>query len=231
MNTPALLVPRLSREPQAGSIALGGFLPAGVPGEGPIARFTNVVVRPGVVVYNLAAAPNAPARSGSRASAAADMSPAAVIRAWSLSKAFVPEETAAVPSIPGPRVLGEFQRVDAEPSGLVQLYRHVRAPESGRVAAVARVRVRAERAGLYTFDLGFSDVATVFLNGRPIFRGDGSYSFDRPRREGLIGFDNAQLYLPLAAGENELAVLVTDSFGGWGLMGRFLGKGLRVEGP
>jgi hypothetical protein len=38
------------------------------------------------------------------------------------------------------------------------------------------------------FDLGFSDVATVFVNGLQVFRGDASYSFDRPRREG-IGFD------------------------------------------
>jgi hypothetical protein len=63
-----------------------------------------------------------------------------------------------------------------------------------------------------------------------VFRGDASYSFDTPRREGLIGFDQARLYLPLVAGDNEVAVLVSDVFGGWGLMGRFVGApGLTID--
>ena len=111
----------------------------------------------------------------------------------------------------------------ADPGGLVPLDRDVRLIEGQSVsAAVARVTVRAAEAGVHTFDLGFSDVATVFLNGAPVFRGDGRYSFDRPRREGLIGFDNARLYLPLRAGDNELAIVITDTFGDWGLMGRFV---------
>jgi hypothetical protein len=60
------------------------------------------------------------------------------------------------------------------------------------------------------------------VNGRPLYRGDQSYSFDRPRREGVIGFDQARLYLPLQAGDNEVAVLLSDSFGGWGIMGRLV---------
>ena len=65
----------------------------------------------------------------------------------------------------------------------------------------ARVNVNA--AGTYAFELGFSDIATVFLNGRTVFRGDGTFTTDTPRREGLIGYDQARLYLPLAAGDNE----------------------------
>jgi hypothetical protein len=113
----------------------------------------------------------------------------------------------------------------------VPLHRHLRLPEKASAAAVvARVHVAAARAGVYPFELGFSDIATVFVNGRPVYRGDASYSFDRPRREGLIGFDQATLYLPLNAGDNELAVVVSDSFGGWGLLGRFVSsQGLTVE--
>jgi hypothetical protein len=40
------------------------------------------------------------------------------------------------------------------------------------------------------------------------------------RREGLVGFDQAQVYLPLRAGDNVLSVVVSDSFGGWAVMGR-----------
>jgi len=59
----------------------------------------------------------------------------------------------------------------------------------------------------------------VFLNGAALFTADDSYSFERPRREGLIGLDQGTVYLPLRAGENELVLAVTDVFGGWGLMG------------
>jgi hypothetical protein len=224
MSTPVLFVPQLSREPRAGSIALGAFLPANVPGQGPIARFSNVVIREGTVPSELEAV-------ASKASKP-DVPAAGVVRAWSVSQSFIPDE-ADVPALPNAQRLGEFSRVEAEPSGLVQLDRYVRVPSDRKVSdALARVRVRAAQAGVYTFDLGFSDIAVVFLNGRPVFRGDGTCSFDRPRREGLIGFDNARLYLPLTAGENDLAVLVSDTFGGWGLMGRFTNvNGLTIATP
>ncbi len=90
--------------------------------------------------------------------------------------------------------------------------------------------VRAEWAGTYRLDLGFSDIATVFVNGQPMYRGDAHYSYDAPRQDGLIGYGQASVFLPLHAGENELAVIVTDSFGGWGLQARFRNaEGLTVE--
>jgi hypothetical protein len=97
-------------------------------------------------------------------------------------------------------------------------------------SVAARLHVRADREGLRTFDLGYSDIATVFVNGRALYTGDQRYSFDTPRREGLLGLDQARLYLPLRAGDNEIVVLVSDTFGGWALMGRFVDpSGLTVE--
>jgi hypothetical protein len=147
-----------------------------------------------------------------------------------VSKSFVPEN-ADVSALPTPAVTGEFRKIDAEPGGLLELHRHVPVPKDSRVTAgVARVRIHAAAAGTYAFDLGFSDIATVFLNGRTVFRGDASYSFDRPRREGLIGYDQARLYLRLVCGNNDLSILVSDVFGGWGIMGRFHGaQGLTIE--
>lgn len=214
MTRPALVVAKLARDPRAGSISLGGFLPANVPGAGPIARFSNVIVRPDVA-FDLTKA-NVPA-----APASADPA-ATVIPAWSVSKAFVPKDQNP-PMLPGNDITGTFDTLQTEPDGLLELHRHVKIPQGTRVwAAVVRVNVRAARAGTYTFDLGFSDVAVVFVNGAPVWRGDASYSFDRPRREGLIGYDQARLYLPLRAGENDVSVVLADTFGGWGLMGRFM---------
>ena len=213
MTVPALLVPRVAREPQAGSIALGGFLPVGTPGQGPVARFSNVVVRP-EVTFDFSAASPVPVPPAP---------PSTIVRSWSVSTAFTPAEEAA-PVLPGKAVTGAFTTLETESNGLLELHRHVKIPPGSKIwAAVAQVTVHAAQAGTYAFDLGFSDFATVFVNGTPVFRGDASYSFDRPRREGLIGFDQARLYVPLRAGDNTLSVVVADVFGGWGLMGRFVG--------
>ncbi len=226
MKEPALIVPHLARDPRPGYIGLRGLLPAGVPGTGPIARFANVVVRPGAVAFDFAAALGAAAVPAPEASAKS----ATIVGSWAVSQSFVPEngDMAALPSA---TMTGEFRKIDAEPGGLLELHRYIPVPKDSRVTAgVARVRIRAAVAGTYAFDLGFSDIATVFLNGRPIFRGDATFSVDRPRREGLIGYDQARLYLPLVAGNNDLSILVSDVFGGWGIMGSFAGAhGLTID--
>jgi hypothetical protein len=205
---PALLVPRLARAPRAGYIALRASTPPGTPGSGPVARFANVRVEPDVADFAFPPAPAAAPAPG-------------VVTAWAVSRAWAPREGEDL-ALPAADSVAPFSAVRAEPSGLVQLHRSVALPEKSRAgAAVARVRVRAAQAGLRAFDLGFSDDALVLVNGKPLFRGEGSYSYDEPRREGLIGYDQARVFLPLVEGDNDLAVVVQDGFGGWGLMGRF----------
>lgn len=59
---------------------------------------------------------------------------------------------------------------------------------------------------------------------------DESYSFNLPRRQGLLGTDQLSLFLPPEQGVNELIVVVTDRFGGWGLSGRLDDKnGVALE--
>lgn len=217
---PALVVPRLARPPAPGYLALRGFAPPGS-GTGPVARFANVRITPGTPAFDFPR-PDPP-----------PVPEPGVVPAWSVSRAFaVPKDGAAPPALPAEAVVGTFSRVEAEPGGRVVLHRHVKlpTPDTRDVAAVARLRVRAAAAGLRRLDLGFSDVATVFLNGRPIFRADAHYSYDDPRREGLVHHGQASVFLPLDQGWNEISVLVSDGFGGWGLMGRFPdAAGLELE--
>jgi hypothetical protein len=224
MSKPALLVPKLAREPRAGFISLGSFVPAGTPGAGPSAKFANIVLRPDVVAFDFQAAIAAQQAAAQQPA----VSNASVITRWEVSSPFTLKPDAP-PTLPDPA--GEYRRLEAEPSGLLQLYRHLRVAESTRTAAaVARIHLRAAAATTCAFDLGFSDVATVFVNGRPHAQLDASYSFDRPRREGLIGFDQARLFLPLQAGANDLSIVLSDSFGGWGLMARTVAcTGVGVE--
>ncbi len=213
------LVANLAREPRPGYIALRAFLPPDTPGSGPVARFANVVVRANVVPFDFDSVPvdTAPPAPG-------------VVRRWAVSQAVPPGDTPPQ-ALPAAETLGAFRPADARPNGLLELHRFVTLPKGSRVGAcVARVRVRSAREGLFAFDLGFSDRATVFVNGRPLVYSDQGYRVDAPRREGLIGFDQARVYLPLQAGDNELAVLLSDGFGGWGVMGRFENpEGIELE--
>lgn len=212
---PILLVPRMARAPEAGFIALRGFVPAGTPGSGPIVSFANVRVQPGVIPYAFPAVTEA-------------APPVGVIHTWTVGDAFAAPDSALVSILPA--WIARRQRLVAERTGLLELHRHVPMPRVQRdVGVVARVRVLAEAAGVRRLDLGFSDAATVLLNGVPLVRLDASYNYEE-RRDGLIGYQQAAVYLPLKAGSNELAIIVTDRFGGWGLMGRIADRrGLRIE--
>ena len=61
----------------------------------------------------------------------------------------------------------------------------------------------------------------MFLNGRPLYEGDDTYRSRDYRFLGSIGWYDA-LHLPLEEGANELAVVVSEDFGGWGVQARLV---------
>jgi hypothetical protein len=142
-----------------------------------------------------------------------------IVPAWLVSDAFAEPE-------PAPVELGTaafegriWTRMASEPTGLVNLAR-VTGVAEGADTVWARTTIRSERAQVVAMPFGFSDRAVVYLNGRALHRGDDSYRSRDYRFLGSIGwFDTA--YLPLRAGENDLAIAVSESFGGWGIQARF----------
>lgn len=205
---PFMVIQHLARDPRAGYISIRGYLPAGVPGKGPIAAFANITVRPGVVSYDFNNLPTPPDTRNFHTRN---------IVTWEVGPAFSAPDTAVLRI--SPLWLSPMTRVPNEPEGFVQLHRHVLLPKDARVwGVVARASFAAESATIKRFDIGFSDRVTVFLNGRPIFNGDASYDYVA-RRDGLIDPSQATLYLPLRKGKNEVWVMVTDRFGGWAIMG------------
>jgi hypothetical protein len=209
---PQLVVERLRREPKAGGLEFSDSCPPGsVPKGEHVAAVSNVVLRPGYVPYDFSKSTmheNPPATG--------------VVPAWEISETFVPEK-GPVRALPEKVLRGKWQRVEAEPSGLVVLEKVVRLPEAKdveRPAVLARLVVDSPADAVKRFDFGFSDEVTVFLNGQPLFSGDAHYSHDNPRQEGLIGFWQGTLYLPLRKGRNELVLSLAEVFGGWGVMGR-----------
>ena len=216
-------VARLDHEPRAGYFGVRAFAADRKPG--PVAWYSSVRVSPEAPSLDPSLVPPAP------------KDPSGVVKAWAVSEALPPAAkppadtpSAAVVSLRPPAASG-FRAVTAEPGGLVSLLRHVKIPANAKEwATAARLHLRADKAGSRRLDLGFSDTATVYLNGTALAHLDAGYSFDNPRQEGLVHLEQSSLFLPLRAGDNELLVVVSDVFGGWAVMGRFPdGDGLEVE--
>ena len=205
---PALVVPRLAHTPRAGTVGLRGFIPRG--SEAPFAaRMRNVRVEPG-----------APLSSAAR-QALAQVNPSTAstettfIDDWTVGPRYTAETKTVGVLPPVPR----WEPVQAEPDGKLLLHRL--GSGDGIDAVVARHVLEVEAQEMRSLELGFSDAVTVFLNGRPLAALDQSYRFDAPRVQGVMGWHQARLFVPLEAGRNELHFVVTDSFGGWGLMARW----------
>lgn len=214
VDTPQLVTGPLASGRDSGFI---GFW-ANQPGAGPDAPLTaairNIRVTPREALDDEAAAP-APEPG--------------VVSAWGVSRAF-PRSGDDVPEIPRDVVSGPWSVIEARADGLLPLEPHVERPDGqGVPAVIAALRIEADQARTARLDLGFSDDASVFFNGRLLYSGRYSFSTNFPRRQGLISLDQASLYLPLEPGENVLMVVVGDAFGGWGVMGRIADRaGLRV---
>jgi hypothetical protein len=132
------------------------------------------------------------------------------IRSWEVSDPFPEGEPPAQPC---------WTALEAEPSGLLDVSR-LTGIRDGRDTVLARTTIRSEGVRRVPLELGYSDRAVVHLNGEPLWRGDATYRVRDYRFLGSIGWHDT-VWLPLRAGDNELAVAVSETFGGWGLQARY----------
>lgn len=194
---PALEIHDLKRGTGAGTLGLSG------PRDGS-ARFSSFRFR---ADDGLAFDP--PPRS--------DPAPGLVTR-WRLSSPFParlvdPDRDPASQSLPQLR----WTEVSADASGLVDVARH-----RGRLgpepdAVLAKTVIRSEKDELRRFNFGYSDEVTLFLGGKPLFRGDSTYRQRDASFLGIAGLHDS-VYLPLRKGENELTLLLVENMGGWGFL-------------
>ncbi|UCF78439.1 MAG: SMP-30/gluconolactonase/LRE family protein [Candidatus Eiseniibacteriota bacterium] len=157
--------------------------------------------------------------------------PPGIVSQWQLSQAYklsdIDRET-----YPGAGSLQEmeWQEISSEPSGLVDVARYVKRVGREPDCVLARTVIRSDAHETRKFLFGYSDQVSVFLNGKLLFSASSQYRERDPSFLGIIGLHDA-VYLPLEEGENELLLLVTEVFGGWGFMCQdasavFLGKGV-----
>ena len=137
--------------------------------------------------------------------------PAGTIAAWQVSPAMTEEE--AIGRAARREWAGvDWQRIPVESNGIDNLSL-AGADADPRHSYIARFTLRSAAARTATMHFGFSDKVQVFLNGRPIYMGDDTQGSRDYRFLGLVGFWDA-LFLPLDAGRNEIAFVVTDGTNG-----------------
>ena len=129
-----------------------------------------------------------------------------------------------------------WQTVEAEPPGVVVIYRYREAPhpkvsfaadfakrlepQPGMKVVYARTRIESDRDQVKKLFIGYSDDVSVFLNGRILFRGRSAQNFRDPAFLGIVNPENDAVYLPLKKGNNELVLAVSELGGGWGFICR-----------
>jgi hypothetical protein len=129
-----------------------------------------------------------------------------------------------------------WDAVEAEPPGIVAIYRYRMAPhprvsfqsdwstrlepQPGTKLIYARTTITADKDEVRKLALGYSDEVSVFLNGRILYRGRSAQAFRDPGFLGIVTPDNDALYLPLKKGSNELVLALSELGGGWGFVAR-----------
>lgn len=211
MKRPALYVPILEGEMEAGGISLGGN-----------AIFANVVLRPGVTE-------DVPAVAGYDPT----MNDARYLRDWHVtSPVDFPFGRDLVFNIPSlfegevdsdlPDSTAEWTPIRAEHRALVNLSRPFGTTPAGERRLVwIKTTLTSDSIQQRQLDLGFSDEVWIFLNGQFLHRDTnyfGTPGTKEPRGRATI--DNASIVLPLMEGENEILIGVANHFFGWGLIAR-----------
>jgi len=146
--------------------------------------------------------------------------PPGAIMGWDLSRVL---SARAVDPLrpPAEQRLGDlgWTRVEAEPSGLVDVARHRQPLAAEPSVVLARAVVTADAAGRKLLRFGYSDRVSVFANGELRFEGDSSYRLRDPSFLGIVGpFDAVPV--DVVKGTNEILLAVTEAFGGWGFLAR-----------
>jgi len=111
----------------------------------------------------------------------------------------------------------EWRKVSCEPNGLVDIARKMKRVGREPDCILAKTIVHAAKKETKKYLFGYSDAISIFINGQLLFFGNSAYRQRDPSFLGIIGLHDA-VYLPLKQGDNELLVMVAESFGGWGFM-------------
>lgn len=145
-----------------------------------------------------------------------------LIKSWEVSSPFAENDLNSITD------LEKFDTQDlqwttlaADPSGTTNLATISAFQRDSANTVFAKLTINTSQPQIKGFQFGFSDRARIFCNGKLVFAGNDSYRTRDFRYLGTIGFHDT-VYFPLKKGHNEIWIAVSESFGGWGVQGRWL---------
>lgn len=113
----------------------------------------------------------------------------------------------------------EWKKISGESTGLVDIARTHAKQGADPECVLAKTTIQSDKDQIKKLVFGYSDEVSIFLNGNILFRGNSQYRRRSSRFLGIAGL-NDSVFLPLKKGENELLLMVTEYFGGWGFICR-----------
>ena len=147
-----------------------------------------------------------------------ESAPVGTIMAWSVSNAFDEASLADKVELSDADKAGlTWTTLAAEATGITNLSHRASLGQEANTV-FARVVIESERAQVKQVRFGYSDRVKVYANGRLLYSGSNQFLSRDYRYLGTIGLFDA-VAVPLASGTNELWFAVSESFGGWGLLG------------
>lgn len=154
--------------------------------------------------------------------------PANSILQWQVSTPFKEDELKDK-NIPDASFINKlsWKKLATEHGGFANLSRLYPVTESNTV--MAKITVTSDKEQIKKLDFGFSDRVKIFCNGQAVYSGNNSFRTRDYRYLGTIGYFQS-VYLPLKKGENTIMFAVSETFGGWGVMGKWENMdGIRVK--
>lgn len=120
-----------------------------------------------------------------------------------------------------------WKKLAIENGGFANLARLSPVTDSNTV--IAKITIVSEKDQVRKLDFGYSDRVKVFCNGQAIYSGNNNFRTRDYRYLGTIGYFQS-IYLSLKKGENTIMFAVSETFGGWGIMGKWENmEGIQVK--
>ena len=113
--------------------------------------------------------------------------------------------------------VSQWTRVAAQANGLLDIARTFGRLGIEPDGILARTVIQSDKDGPKKFWFGYSDEASIFLNGRLVFYGNSAYRYRDTSFLGIVGLFDA-VSLALKKGPNEVLFVLGEASGGWGLM-------------
>lgn len=152
------------------------------------------------------------------------------IQEWSVSDKFEEQRLKNLDSLDfliSERKWGNTIEID-ETSAANLSWIHSRYGSPGNTVFV-KLEITSDIDQVKLFEFGYSDRVVAVLNGSPIYGGNNLWRSRDYRYLGTIGLFDA-IYLNLKKGKNQLLFAVSEDFGGWGIMGKFVdSSGIKVK--